>query len=403
MPRSYDVVVVGAGPIGGNVARILTQKGYRVLVVEEHEEIGEPANCAGLVTPRTVELLDPYPAKSIQNTLYGARIHAPSGHLLTIGGNKKQALAIDRKAFDRSIIHSAEHHGAKLLLNHHAIKTYNKKTFLKTTKEGNKTEEVQANLIIGADGTHSIVRKSNNLPQPTEILTGIGTETATQNLDPNFVEIFTGRRIAPGFFSWAIPIEKDGSRARIGLCTSSQHKSNIKQYFKKFVQHLKEQKIIRERITTEKPSLSAGTIPLGVINQTFSNRVMIVGDAAAQVKPTSGGGLFTGLKSSEHCATTALEALEKNDFSEDTLKRYQQRWMKDIGKEIRKGMKIRRLFRQLSDEEMDTILQTLDTSSIKEYISKYGDIDFPSNLIKHLYEQPLLLAKLSPLLIRKAL
>ena len=137
------------------------------------------------------------------------------------------------------------------------------------------------------------------------------------------------------------------------------------------------------------------------MQKTYASHTMLVGDAAAQVKPTSGGGIYTGLKCSEHCAVTALKALTNNAFSEKSLSGYQTGWMKDIGKELKKGMEIRNLFVKFSDKDIDKIIMAINKPPILKLISKYGDVDYPSKLLSHLITKPRLLAELSPLLIKK--
>ena len=90
-----------------------------------------------------------------------------------------------------------------------------------------------------------------------------------------------------------------------------------------------------------------GTVPLGALKKTHASNVLIVGDAAAQVKPTSGGGIFTGLLCASHCSTTAVDALQKNDYTSQFLKKYHKLWSADIGMELYLGMRFRKIYKNL--------------------------------------------------------
>lgn len=397
MERSHDVVVIGGGPVGGNTARLIAQEGYNTLLVEEHKHIGIPPHCAGLITPRVFDMLDLPKQYIIQNIVYGANIHPPKGKTLIIEGNKKQACVIDRILFDKKIIESAKKHGTEILLDYRAINITQNKIILENKKNKEK-KAISYKLLIGADGANSRIRKLCKLSNPAETLVGVGAEVYSVNLNPHFVEIFIGNHVAPGFFAWVIPIDYSGERARVGLCVSRQNSPRVRQYFEKFLGKLESLKIIKKE---KKHTITGGFIPLGVMQKTYASHTMLVGDAAAQVKPTSGGGIYTGLKCSEHCAVTALKALTNNAFSEKSLSGYQSGWMKDIGKELKKGMEIRNLFVKFSDKDIDKIIMAINKPPILKLISKYGDIDYPSKLLPHLITKPRLLAELSPLLIKK--
>jgi len=392
----YDIAVVGGGPIGGFVAGKTAEKKYSVAIFEKNKKIGLPVNCAGLVTPRVFKIANINEKEIIQNKIKGANIHSPSNKTLTIGGNKTHAFAIDRTKFDRDIIKEAEKQGADIYLNNNVISIQRNKGYYEITTSEENT--IRCKILVGADGPFSKIRDRLFPYQPKEYLRAIGAEITNTTLNPDFIEIFIGNKIAPGFFVWLIPTNKDGTNARIGLCIDQKASQPPKYYFKK----LFENKHIKPYIEKCKITKNiGGTIPLGVLKKTYDEHVMLVGDAAAQVKPTSGGGIYPGLCCATHCANTAIEALDKNDFSSFFLKRYQKNWEKDLGFELKIGMKFRKIFKSLTDKQFDTYVEKFQDPKIVEIINEYGDIDYPSKLVKPLLKKTPFLLRLLPNLIKE--
>ena len=394
--QEYDVVVVGGGPIGGFVAKKIAAEGFKVAVYEEHKKIGEPLKCAGIISSRVFDFLE-FPKKLVvQNKVKGAHIHSPSGYTLTIGGDRVHALIIDRTLFDREIINHSVEHGAEVFLENKVLKVkkQEKNIILKTSQNNG----IKCKLLVGADGPYSKVRTWFNLPQPTEILNGIGAEITNTNIDPNFVEIFLGNDIAPGFFAWIIPTNEQGTEARIGLCTSQDSNHPPKHYFSNFFKNKHTLPFLKNVEITKK---IGGAIPLGALKKTFESNVMLVGDSAAQVKPTSGGGIYTGLLCANHCTHVAIEALHQNDFTAHFLRKYQKLWSADIGRELLLGIKFRTIFKNLTNEQLDKYISKFQNPKITEIISEHGDIDYPSKLVKPLLKKTPSIIKLFPKIIQK--
>jgi geranylgeranyl reductase family protein len=387
----YDVAVVGGGPIGGYIAGEIAKKNYKVSIFEKNKEIGVPVNCAGLVTPRVFDFIDINKKNVIQNNIKGANIHSPSGNILKIGGDKLHALVINRSKFDKEIIKKSKNNCVEVFLEENVLSAQkiDNHIELKTSK----SNDIKCKLLIGADGPYSKIRDRFALPEPTEYLRGIGAEIVDTNLDPDFVEIFVGRNIAPGFFAWIIPTDKNGKKARIGLCINQNATYSPKKYFKNFFEDKSAFKFLNNTSIT---NYIGGIIPLGALKKTYESNVIIVGDAAAQVKPTSGGGLYTGLLCANHCSTVSIDALKNNNFSSQYLKRYQKLWSADIGRELNLGMKFRNIYKNFSDKQMDKYIKRFSNPKITEIISKYGDIDYPSKLVKPLLKKIPTLLKLLP-------
>ena len=396
MQEHYDVVVVGGGPIGGYVAGEIASKGFKVAVFEQHKQIGEPLKCAGLVTSRVFDFIDISKESVVQNKIKGAHIHSPSGYKLTVGGDKIHALVIDRPIFDREIIKSSMEKGAELFLENSVIST--QKNGEQIEIKTSQSNDVKCNLLVGADGPYSKTRDRFFLSQPTEILRGMGAEISNTRLDPDFVEIFVGENVAPGFFAWIIPTNEHGTEARIGLCIGPESTKPPLYYFSNLFKNKHSSPFLENVKITKK---IGGSVPFGALKKTYSSNLLLVGDAAAQVKPTSGGGIYTGLLCGSYCSSVAIDALQKNNFTSQFLKKYHKLWSADIGMELYMGMKFRKLFKSLTDQQMDKYIEKFQNPKITEVISKYGDIDYPSKLVKPLLRKTPSLIKLLPGLIKK--
>ena len=226
----------------------------------------------------------------------------------------------------------------------------------------------------------------------------MGAEITGTSLDPDFVEIFVGNKTAPGFFAWIIPTNEKGTKARIGLCITQDSAYSPKHYFSNFFKNKHTSQYLENVEITKH---LGGVVPLGALRKTCASNMMLVGDAAAQVKPTSGGGIYTGLLCAKHCSSVAIGALQKNDFSLRFLKKYHKLWSADIGVELNRGMKFRKIFKTLSDKQMDKYILKFQNPKIREIITKYGDIDHPSKLVKPLLKKVPSLLRLIPSIIKE--
>jgi flavin-dependent dehydrogenase len=142
-------------------------------------------------------------------------------------------------------------------------------------------------------------------------------------------------------------------------------------------------------------------IPLGPLKKTVDNNVMIVGDTAAQVKPTSGGGIYPGLFCAVKCAIVAEKALQKQQFDAQFLKSYHTKWIREIGRELMMGMKFRKIFVSLNDEQLNKYLKKLNNQKTVEIINTYGDIDYPSRLVTPLIRASPSLLSLVPMMLKR--
>ena len=118
------------------------------------------------------------------------------------------------------------------------------------------------------------------------------------------------------------------------------------------------------------------------MEKSYCNRVMVVGDAAQQVKPISGGGVNMGLECAKQCAKIGIEALELDDFSDNELSKYQRLWQKDFKRELNFGLAARKIYNRLNDKDLDTILSALNDEPVLKTVSTYGDIDHPSRIVE---------------------
>ncbi len=365
---NYDVVVVGAGPAGAIAAKYAALNGASTLLIEEHASIGSPVQCTGLISTAALRECEMGEGNFVLAKMRGAFVYAPNCEELKVEGKDVKAYVIDRKIFDRSLVGRSLDAGVDLLLRTRFIGMEHGK--ISVISNGEK-KDIQAGIVIGADGIQSSVGRAAGLQRCEKILSGIQFEAPYDAKDPEFVEIFTGNEIAPGFFAWAVPFR---GLARIGLAKSTGAQAT--HYLEKLLEH----PVVASRYRGSRTEIVMGGIPLGAPGKTATDDVILVGDAAGQVKPTSGGGIYMGAV----CARITGEVAARASRKEAKLSEYEKRWRSAVGSELGIGMRIHKSLGKLSDENLNEFVAFLNKPEVREVITEYGDMDHPSVLLQKL-------------------
>ena len=378
----HDVAVIGGGPAGNKAASLLA-KDHDVLVIEDHEISGRPVQCAGLVSDEVVKLSGVKP--TVLNRLYGANVIFPSGKVISMRSKEHKAVLIDRYELDTLMAQKAVDEGVKHMYStRYASHTISNDSVDIMTSAG----MIQASVIVGADGNNSKVARSIPNNAPAEYVRGIQADVKRTSDDDKMINIYVGSETAPGFFVWEIPFN---DMVRIGLCTSWSA-GPPSPYLKRFL----ERKGIKDDDIVNK---YCGRIPIGGQRRTYADRTLLIGDAACHVKPVSGGGLQPAFRSAYALSETITEAFDESSFSEKFLSVYEKRWKRDVGKELKKGYRLRKMYVSMSDGELDHIARTMDKESIRKILNE-GNIDHPSDLMFKMMRHPITMMRLVPLMVK---
>lgn len=389
--QRYDVIVVGAGPAGATAARVAAQAGATVLLLEEHTQIGRPIQCTGLLSLRGWRLAR-VPSSIIVREIRGVRVHSPDGSVYELGGERVRAYVIDRDRLDQSLVERAAKAGVIVQIGTRAVELgeyRNKERTLITQTSGGARQHLKASVIIGADGPHSLLARHAGLPRPKKMLLGFQALIAVgvngrSPLRSDFVEVFFGRRWAANFFAWSVPAA-DGT-ARVGLATDCVREA--KQCFERLrAEHHKQSKIVLYQ---------SGMIPIGPAERTVTDGFLIVGDAAGQAKPTSGGGIYTGMFCGRIAGEVAARCALAGKTPAQFLREYERRWRAKLDRELSLGMRAHHILSQLTDDQITQALRLLATPALRKLIERVGDIDYPSKIARELFRRPRLWSKLWP-------
>jgi geranylgeranyl reductase family protein len=371
----YDVIVVGAGPAGSAAASECAKNGLSTLCIEEHGTIGYPVQCAGLLSNAAFSECR-VSDRPVLARVSGARVVSGKGNGILIDAKTQKAVVVDRGSLDREMAESAAENGAEFHVKTAAWGIHGT-TLLTRGARGH--EEIPFRLLIAADGPRSTIARIQGMARQKIFLSGIQVDLLHE-CDPRFVEIYPDA--SPDFFGWMIPTGK--GRVRIGLCGQSDVPERFRVFLKKYgaktIHHV------------------TGTLPLGIMPRTYGHRTLFVGDAAGFAKPTSGGGVYTGIRSARHAAAIASVCCETDTFTDSALAAYETRWKADMGWDLELGFRIFQMRQKISDDDMDAFIRALKDPDIMDTIVKYGDMDRPGSLIKRLLLKPAILRCAAPLI-----
>jgi digeranylgeranylglycerophospholipid reductase len=372
---TYDVVIAGAGPAGSAAAAECAGQGLKTLCIEEHGTIGFPVQCAGLLSKAAFEECR-VSERPVLNRVCGARIISGKGSELRIDARATKAMVVDRGILDQEMSKAAADAGAEFRLktavcgikDHHVH-----------TRGVNGHEEFGFRILIAADGPRSTIARLLGMERAKVYLAGIQADLPG-TCDPRMVEIYPDA--SPEFFGWSIPTAP--GRIRVGLCGTTQVPDTFRAFLKRF--------------GASSTHLVTGTLPLGHMPKTYGHRTLFVGDAAGLAKPTSGGGIYTGVRSARHAASVAIEACCKNTFGDEFLAGYEKKWQEDFGHELDIGFLLFSLRQKIGTEDMDALILALNDPEIIRTIEEHGDMDRPQKLVKKLLLKPAVLRLVRPII-----
>lgn len=374
MAYDYDVTIVGGGPIGSTLAYKLAQNGIKVSIIDKKKNIGLPLQCAGIIS-KEIHELNNLPKELILNEVKGANLHSPHENL-TVFKNQTEAYIIDRVAYDKYLIKRAINEGVELINPCKVIGI--------NTKEGliiSQKDQITSKIIVGADGANSIVSKElgNTLNYFNGSQFLLKSDENIQDFD--YVDVYAKSDIFPGFI-WAIPTYKNIYRVGLFSNHTCGEDIDILENFIKNNPKFKNMEILEKYY---------GKIPVYDKEKVLvKDRVILIGDAASQVKPTTGGGLILGFKSCEIAKNVIVKVLKNDNIN--LLKNYEKEFKKTYNKELNYQLKVQKTLNLLSDDDLDYFFNQLKEHDAEELISTYGDMDEQSILVKQFLKKGYLLS-----------
>jgi digeranylgeranylglycerophospholipid reductase len=355
MKNNYDVVVVGAGPAGSVAARRAAEAGLRTLLLEKRPEIGVPVRCAEAIG---ADLSKPFIKPDlcwIDATITQFALHNSKGVSVKLPPGEP-TLVVNRKIFDKQLALLAEQAGAEVRTGTAAIGLITDENKVSGVRvvHSEKVEVILSRLVVAADGTESQVARWAGLKTVSPPLDYyVAAEYLLAGLDgridPQVCEYHLDHSLAPGGYLWTFPKGQD--TANVGLVvTVNRVPSRAFELLDRFIAKRYPDTTILAKI--------AGGIPItGALKKMTANGLVVVGDAAHQADPLTGGGINLGMIGADMAMQVAVQALQNGEATEAALKPYEDHWKKRFGKIHTALYKVRKILTQMDQDRLDRLVE----------------------------------------------
>jgi geranylgeranyl reductase family protein len=399
MNHKYDVVVIGAGPVGAYTAYLLADKGFEVGLLEKNRTMAEDIVCTGIIGKEAFERYD-LPKDSILKTVRSIVFVSPSNQRLQYDHPGDLAYVVDRTRFDSEIVERAKNKGVDVRFGEEVMEVecetgyagvrskrngvegmemQNEKCKVKNAKWkelGISGGKCRTRVVVVATGVNYRLQSALGMGVPPGFLSGAQVEVEVAGVD-SAIEIYTGRDVAPGSFGWVVPLGNGKSRVGV-LIRSGNGVPNGAAHLERLMQER-----LSDRISdVNRAAIRQKPIAYGPMARSVVDKVLAVGGAAGQIKTTTGGGIFYGLLGSELAAATIARVLKNGTLNSDGLMEYERAWRKRLDSEFKAGYRIRAIAEQLDDKAVDWCFSLMKRNRLLvRLIKKRVNFEYHSKLL----------------------
>ena len=349
MTKKYDVVVAGGSISGLLCAREIAAGGHTVLVLERNHEIGTPQHCGGLVSRAALNYLGIIPSSDISgNQISTAKLVSPNGHTLEAGAGDG-ILEVDRRMLDKYVASQAQKSNADIMVG---------VSFKGTTEDGAKSTigDIQCDVVVDARGA--------SLLKGQDLLASAQYEIHAEWIRRGEVVVMLDQIKYPGFFAWVIP-----ARSGVGKVGVAGRRINVASTMESLLNDMGDYSVFRKIVS---PVWVGGPVP-----NPIRDNIILVGDAAGQTKPTTGGGIYScgaGGMLAGRAISRYMDTKDKNHLN------YYTAWQKRFGKEFEAQSTARKVLERLDNTAIDSLFDSIRPDTLKR-ITHDGDFDFHTGAI----------------------
>ena len=372
-----DVVIVGGGHVGLYTAYRLAQSGFQVLLLDQKKAIGEKIVCTGIIGTEAFQRFH-LPQDTILGSIRQVRFFSPSGNFFDYTPPETLARVVDRTFFNRHFAREAQRRGAEIKTGCRVdgIRIKRETATVRVIEEDGSESSYDAQILILATGVNYKLFEWIGLETPKNFLGG--AQIHIPFWEEAWTSVYAGREVAPGAFAWIVPL--DNGQARVGLLSEK----NPAFYLKRLLDRVRP----GWRDDIGESGIDLRPVVQTPLEKSYAERVLVVGEAAGQIKTTTGGGIYYGLLGAEFALEVVREAFRKNRFTADVLSPYDQRWKKAIGEELRFGYYFRKLFAKLTDEQIEELFDRMIQEEILNLAHREAEFDWHKSLILSIFKLP---------------
>ncbi len=362
--KNIDVPVIGSGTIGGYTGYLLAKEGYQVTLYEDHEKIGEPCHCTGIITKSFLDMVK-LKKGLLLNTLNKVQVFGPNGNCTEL---KTQDIVVDRIGLDEFFNELAVGAGAELKMGHKMVSVHAEKKVI-AIENKRAMSEIHYDKLIGADGPNSKLFSLLNPDIKRE--PWIGAQAVIKGkFEKNKYEAYLNNDYCKGFFAWVVPESEESAIA--GLAVKERPSFQFERFMKKR---------FGENFKSHITSYRGGLIPMHYPKACCEkNGIYLVGDAGGHVKATTGGGIIPGMKAAEALAQSLRSG-----------KSYDKLWRKATGRNLWMHWKIRKTLDKFSDNDYNYLIELMNKERAAKVMAA-SDREYPGTFaMKMLLAEPRML------------